>query len=63
MEGVEREEIGVAGDNGLCLAVNRDFEEFIVFRVAAGLDGCADGDDARHAAEQSDKSLTIRTAN
>jgi hypothetical protein len=51
MEGVEIQQVGVSGDDGPGLAVNRDFKELVILGLAAGVDGSGNGDHASDAAE------------
>lgn len=58
--GIEYQQITIAREDQLCPAVEGDFKEFVILRVAALPYPMDDGNQFGNAAEQSKKLLAIR---
>ena len=59
VERMEREQIQIAGDDGLGPAGERHIQKLVVLRVAAGVEVVVDGHHAGHASEEGDEALPL----
>ena len=60
---MQRQQIRIAGDNHVCPAVQRDFQEHVVFGVAAFPDEANDGDELGCASDLRQEKLAFTPAN
>lgn len=56
---MESQQIGLAGEDQLCLAVQRDFEKLVVLGVAASMDGIDDRYKLGQASQQTQELLAV----